>query len=235
MTERSTPRERRLAQESAHPGRPNWQADLDFGRGILAPKGEDPALGVAYVDLPRRAVAFFLDVLMTQITATLLLQVAGFVAGITLLQSTGVTDNALSAWLGFALPTIAVAVLQGAVQILFLRSYRATPGQLILGLHTLRAADGRPLGKGRALLRWLLTFMPAWAIAASSNIGIWWAAGVARSPAGQISSDAVVPSGLSITLPVIWFTIILISILLSERGQGIHDRLAGSVVVQRTS
>jgi RDD family len=232
MTEaqrKSNSQDRLAGRTSDHSHRQTWSPDLDIGRGALSPKADDPAPGIAYADLPRRSVAFFLDVMLVQTTTTLVLQVTGFVAGLTLLNATGVTDNSLNAWLGFALPTLVLGILQALVIVFFLRSYAATPGQVILGINTVRASDGQRLGKGRALVRWLATLMPVWAIAASSNLGVWWAASIMRS--ASISADAVFPSGFAIAVSVIWFLVLLVSMLLNSQGRGLQDRLAGSVVV----
>ena len=225
------PREHPVVRESDQVShRVTWSADLDVGRGSLAPRAEDPATGIEYADFPRRAIAFVLDFVMVQTTATVVLQMTGFIAGITLLSQNGVTDNALSAWAGFFIPTVTVGLLQAFVYVFFLRGYRATPGQVILGINTVRGRDGDVLGRGKGFLRWLVTLAPAWAIAGSSNLGVWWSAGIQHSQ--SISADAVNPSGLAITLPIIWFAVLFVSSLVDSRGRGLHDRLAGSVVVR---
>lgn len=233
MTEaqrKSNSQDRLAGRTPDHHSRSTWTPDLDIGSGALLPKADDPVPGIRYADLPRRSVAFILDLMLVQTTATLVLQVTGFVAGLTLLNSTGVTDNALNAWLGFAVPTLVLGVVQASVIVFFLRTYAATPGQVILGINTLRASDGQRLGKRRALLRWLATLMPAWAIAASSNIGVWWAASIMRS--AQISSDAVFPSGFAIAVSAVWFVVLFVSMAIDARGRGLQDRLAGSIVVR---
>jgi hypothetical protein len=219
------------ATAAAHP---YWELETDAQGGTLAPREELPAADADYVETPRRAVAFVLDVLFVQVTATMTLQVLAFIAGMTVLKTLpgGVQDQVLQAWLGFLLPTLLVGLLQAIVHVYFWRVWRQTPAQHILGIYTVRAADGRRLSKRRATLRWLVTFMPAWLIAGSSNVAIWWAYAIFKGTTADQGTTQTTVNGLSITLPIVWWGILLISTLVARNGRGLHDRLSGAVVVQ---
>jgi len=87
-----------------------------------------------------------------------------------------------------------------------------TPGQRLFRLRVERAADGQLLGVGGSAIRW---------IALGGPIGLLSLA--ARDAAG---------GGTLLTLAVgAWFLALLVSTTRSRDGQGIHDRLAGSVVI----
>jgi hypothetical protein len=213
---------------------PDWELDLDIEGASLAPREELPAPDADYVALPRRAVAFVLDVLFVQITATMTLQVLAYLAGVTVLQTLpgGVQDKVFQSWLGFLAPTLLVGLLQMAVHVYFWRVWRQSPGQHVLGIYTVRAADGRRLSKRRAIVRWLTLLMPAWLIAGGSNLGVWYSFGIfSGKPADQSTTQTTV-NGLAITLPVIWWGILLISAFVARNGRGLHDRLSGAVVVE---
>jgi uncharacterized RDD family membrane protein YckC len=89
------------------------------------------------------------------------------------------------------------------------RSRGATLGQRLLGLRVLDAAEPRLLSWPRAAMRWFALF--GWAffeIASSIN-------------------------GALTVLIAVWLVVLLVSQMRDYRGQGIHDRLARSVVVGR--
>jgi len=212
--------------ESGRHADPDWFLD-DEEPYSLVPRADLPAAGVEYADLPRRAIAFAVDLVIIQVITTMFLELGAFVTGSTLLTSSGVTDRVLGAWLGFGVPTTIVAVVEASVFVYFWRVYRASPGQLVMGLFTVRNADGDRISKRRGVLRWLLTFLPAFIIAASSNLGVVWAFALGAQ------SDQQGATGFALSLPLIWFVLVFITMLINPRGRGLNDRLAGSVVVRR--
>ena len=221
----SKPTSHALAEPSHHSD-PDWFLDAEEPWSLV-PRADPPENGVAYADLPRRAVAFALDLVMVQVITTMFLEAAAFVTGSTLLTSSGVTDRVLGAWLGFGVPTLILAVIEAVAFVYFWRVYRASPGQLMLGLFTVRNADGDRISKRRGLLRWLFTFLPAYIIAASSNLGVVWGFAVGQQ------SDQQGATGFAVSLPLVWFVVVFMTMLINSRGRGIHDRFAGSVVVRR--
>lgn len=226
MTDTIEPEPRR--RFSSDTSRPRWVLEPEPGE-VLAPREEGPAPGVEYPDLPVRSVAFVLDLLLIQSTGTVLLQPAAFLAGSVILNQSGIGDRVLQSWFGFFLPVVIVAVLQAVILAGFWRIYTASPGQLLTGLQTVRERDGSRMSWRAALVRWLVLFCPALLLTASTDIGIWWAYAVGN--ATQTLQSYV--SGFAITLPVIWYVVLLISMIIDRRGRGLHDRLARSVVVRR--
>lgn len=83
-----------------------------------------------------------------------------------------------------------------------------TPGQLLFKLQVRREADGGTLRSSQAILRWILLFPPC---------GI--AAALAPDLAALIWGSAPV-----------WYLILLITTVGSPTKQGLHDRLAHTVV-----
>ena len=87
--------------------------------------------------------------------------------------------------------------------------WRATAGMKLLGLQVANAADGRTLSKGQGLRRWL-------------GLGYWL---------GLLSFVPVL-AGIAWLIELIWYLVILFSTGFSPTKQGVHDRFAGSAVVQ---
>ncbi len=218
-------------------GSGNRSQDHDAERWILepepaevfAPSADAPAAGVEYPDFAVRSLAFVIDLLLIQSTGTVLLQPAGFLAGKLLLSGSGPPDQLVGAWIGFFLPVVIVAFIQALILAGFWRVYTASPGQMLTGLQTVRHADGRRLSRRAALVRWVLLFLPALILTASTDIGIWWSYALGAST----QDDQTTASGIAITLPVIWYAVLLVSALIERHGRGLHDRLARSVVVRR--
>src|SRR5205814_9364722 len=127
------------------------------------------------------------------------------------------------------LPGGIVAILQGLILAGFWRVYTASPGQLLTGLQTVRMEDGHRLTRRAALIRWLFLFLPGLLLTASTDIGIWYSYAIGSGT----QSDQTTASGLALTLPVVWFAVLLVSALIERHGRGLHDRLARSVVVRR--
>jgi uncharacterized RDD family membrane protein YckC len=88
-------------------------------------------------------------------------------------------------------------------------SRRATPGMRVLQLQVGTAFDGRPLEIGPAVLRWALLGYP-------------------------LSLSYLVPATVSLAslLEFVWVLALLISTVVSNTKQGLHDRAAHSAVVQ---
>jgi uncharacterized RDD family membrane protein YckC len=207
----------------------SWDLEFEPWRGALAPRGDAPARGVNLAELPVRGIAFLLDLLLIQQVSAVVLQLFSFLAAHTILGSPsgGVSDPVLAAWSAFGLPFIGLAVVEAITFVFLWRVYRASPGQMVLGLFTLDANRGAALSKRRAFVRWVFLFLPA--LIMSSADAISYVGHFALAP----SVEQAVVAGFAVLLPSIWLVILTISILVDRRGRGLHDRLAGSVVVRR--
>ncbi len=91
-------------------------------------------------------------------------------------------------------------------------SYRGTPGMRMLKLQIGSATDGRTLTPGQAVRRWVAIGFPLALL------------GVVPTLAGGASA-----------IFAIWLIILTISVASSPTKQGIHDRFAGSAIVQPTT
>jgi uncharacterized RDD family membrane protein YckC len=215
--------------DPGHPGSDEagrWDIGYRPWRGAGSPSIDTPAIGVAWGELPVRAIAFLLDLVLIQFLVSNVGQAMAWVLSQTVLKSSGVSDPTLSAWLGSGLPVGVLAVIQVVAFVYFWRVFRASPGQMALGLFTVGSRDGLSLSKSRAFIRWLLLYMPAWLLTAGSAISVVLAFGVSRN------FDQSTVSGLLATLPILWYLVLAISVGLSGRGRGLHDIAAASVVVR---
>lgn len=84
----------------------------------------------------------------------------------------------------------------------------ATVGQRILGLRVLDATEPTPLSLPRATVRWFVLF--------------GWTGVALASYVNGVFTVAV----------AVWLTVLLVSVVRDGRKQGIHDRLANSLVVR---
>jgi uncharacterized RDD family membrane protein YckC len=216
---------------AAPPARANWE--LTEPEGAFHPREEGPSADAVYADVPRRAVAFVLDLVFIYVTANMLLQFLAFITGLTVLASlsTQLADRILNTWLGFGLPMLVVGVVQATVFVLFYRRYSASPAQLAFGLYTVRARDGEPLSVGRSIVRWLLALLPAYLITAASYVGVIYSNAIVPT-SGEPTTNQANATGATVFLALLWILILLISALVDRRGRGLHDRTAGSVVVR---
>lgn len=90
-----------------------------------------------------------------------------------------------------------------------------SPAQLALRMRVRGRPDGEPLPVGRALARWILLFPPFATISALT--------------AGMPLLGAVVWG-----IAVVWYLVLLLTTARSDTNQGLHDRIAGSVVRKRS-
>jgi uncharacterized RDD family membrane protein YckC len=207
----------------------SWDLEFEPWRGALAPRGEAPARGVNLAELPIRGISFLIDVLLIQQASALVFQVFSFVTLHTILlaASGGVTDPVLSTWIAFGIPLVGLGAIQAIAYVFLWRVYRASPGQMVLGLFTLDAKRGTALTKRQAFLRWLVLLLPALIMSSGDAIGY------VGHYAVSLNVEQAVFSGMAVLIPFIWFVILTITILLNPRGRGLHDRLARSTVVRR--
>ena len=107
------------------------------------------------------------------------------------------------------LPVVVVVgvAVDGAYFIGFWRT-KATPGMRVFDLQIGHAADGRRLGIGGALRRWVV-------------LGSWL----------MIVGMAALPIWLPGALALLWSTVLVVTIALSPTRQGLHDRIANTAVV----
>jgi uncharacterized RDD family membrane protein YckC len=198
----------------ATPPPSNWQQQTAPTGGFqTAPVAAGPAPGVVYADLVTRIIAFVIDYVLVGIVTFL---VAIIVVG--LLTAIG---GLLGALLGFIIAAVIVWVGSAVYFVYTWMNMRASPGQRILGLETVNAADGSTLTQPQAIRRWGFLY------------GIFALSAVGQLVLGSTSLSIL---SLLLSLATLGYTIYLVySASQSPKRQGYHDVQAGTVVVKRVA
>jgi hypothetical protein len=89
-----------------------------------------------------------------------------------------------------------------------------SPAQLALRMRVRDRTDGEALPLGRALARWILLFPPFATVSA-------------------LTAGLPVVGALVWGAAVVWYVVLLLTTARSETNQGLHDRIARSVVLRR--
>jgi uncharacterized RDD family membrane protein YckC len=192
--------------------------------GVSRPRALPPAAGLVYAEATLRAVAFAIDSALLAVIWQWPLGLLSSAVQVLVYSSATFEPGPVAD----LIPVAEAAIIVGGNAVLvvyFWRVFRATPGQMLLGLFVLRA-DGRRLSVGRALLRWAVVFGPPTLVAFPL---------IRPLPFGLDIPDLLLRdlSLLIASIPVLWLLLLGLSIVRDERGRGLHDRLAGSVVVRR--
>jgi uncharacterized RDD family membrane protein YckC len=177
----------------------------------VAPVAAGPAPGVAYADLVTRIIAYIID--------AILLSVATFIIA-AILGGIFITFGGLVGLL-VGLVVIGGLVLFGSA-FYFIYTWttmRASPGQKVLNLETVNAADGATLTRDQAIKRWAYLY------------GLFSLATVAQFVLSA-SSLAILSSLLSLAT-LVYAIYLLYSASQDAKRQGFHDKQAGTVVVKR--
>jgi uncharacterized RDD family membrane protein YckC len=177
----------------------------------VAPVAAGPAPGVAYADLVTRIIAYIIDAVLLSVGTFIVAAVLGGIF---------ITFGGLGGLL-IGLVVIAALVLFGSA-FYFVYTWttmRASPGQKILNLETVNAADGSTLTRDQAIKRWGYLY------------GLFSLATVAQFVLSA-SSLAVLSSLLSLAT-LVYAIYLLYSASQDPKRQGFHDKQAGTVVVKR--
>jgi uncharacterized RDD family membrane protein YckC len=192
------------------PAQSGWQAPPQVAApgGFGAPVAAGPAPGVTYADLVMRIVAYIIDSIIFFIVAVVLgsLIVLGIFAGGGVVELIG------------TVLLVALSLVGSAIYfVYFWTTMRASPGQKMLSLETVNAADGATLTRDQAIRRWAFLFGP---FALGSALG--YAPGVLGVLGSLVGLLAI---GYALYL--------LYSVSQSPKRQGFHDVQAATVVVKR--
>lgn len=175
-----------------------------------APIAPGPAPGIAYADLVTRVIAFVIDAILL-----------GFASAI--VWSLLITTLFITGGLGGVFTELIVgSVLQLGISAVYFvwswTTWRASPGQRILSVQTLNAADGATLTQGQAISRWLYLY----GLVALASVASWGGKlGVLQPLLGV--------AGLAYALYLLY------TASQDPKRQGFHDKQAGTVVVKRTA
>ncbi len=183
-------------------GPSSWQAPPSPPSWTPPPTQPGPAAGVAYAGFGIRLVAYIIDGILLAIVETILgsIVVGAAFAGGTI---------GYGSLIGLAVINL---VLSGAYFIYTWTRMRASPGDRLLGIMVLNAADGSPLTPNQAAMRWLVLAGPG-ALATLVSYG---------AGAGAILS----------LLVLLWYIYLAWSTATDPKRQGFHDKYVQSVVVK---
>jgi uncharacterized RDD family membrane protein YckC len=179
----------------------NWQppqAPASGGFQIQAVTVEaGPAPGIAYAELVERIIALFIDGVIVAIIGFIVSAVVGAIGGgLVFLLLGGLVSAAISlTYFVYTWTTM-----------------RASPGQRILNLETVNAADGATMVQRQAVLRWLWLWGP-------------------QAIIGVIPFVALV----AWPLEILYGLFLLYTTSQSSKRQGYHDVQAKSVVIKRAA
>jgi uncharacterized RDD family membrane protein YckC len=201
---------------AAAPPPSSWTAPPQAQGGGLgaAQVAAGPAPGVVYADTVMRVVAYIIDsiilgVVIALVSIILFGIMVGFVAG------------GFAIGLVLALVIAVIALLGSAFYfVYFWQTLRASPGQKMLGLETVNAADGATLTRDQAVRRWAFLFGP------QTVASVFQFSGAVSSTLGSIGS-------LLGLVAFVYALYLLYSVTQSPKRQGYHDVQANTVVVKR--
>jgi uncharacterized RDD family membrane protein YckC len=178
----------------------------------LAPSAGEPFAGIA-----RRSLAWLVDVVLVTLVIFVAVSAVGAVAGPTvgIHPDAATLEDVVAADLGrVVLDALLATALSAAYFVLPWVLLGASPGQLALGMRV-RDRDGDDgLPVGRALARWILLFPPFATVAA-------------------LTAGLPVLGALVWSAAVAWYLVLLVTAARSETRQGLHDRIAATVVRRR--
>ena len=181
---------------------PAWLNTVTSSTTVAGPAG------MVYSDVPTRIFAYIIDAIILGIAFAILYGIFGALFISSLI---GGFQFMLFVWF-----VVLVLIYAAGSAIYFIYTWtklRGSPGQRVLGLETLNAADGAVLTQPQAIRRWLFMFGPfVLAQAASLMLG---------------------GLGLIVSLALFAYAIYLLySTANSPTRQGFHDVQAGTVVVK---
>jgi uncharacterized RDD family membrane protein YckC len=167
----------------------------------------------------RRLLAFVVDGIVLALLAVVLLWLVSMLLGpaIRLEVGDGAASVSVTGW-RVLLNAVVSASLSAAYFVVSWTRWRRSPGQTLLGVEVedVRRTDpSASLSAPRAIVRWALLGGP---------LGL--------AAAVFVNSPLVFAAVSLVTLG--WFALLVLTTLFSRSGRGLHDRIAGTVVVAMT-
>ncbi len=167
--------------------------------------------GFVYADVPNRAIAYIIDVIIVGIVAAI---IGGVLGGLSLAAATvnpGTGQLEIN-FVGLLVSTIISAALSAAYFIYTWTSMRGTLGMKVLGMQIGNAGDGKTLTMDQATRRWLAIAAP-----------------------GILAQVLLIVPSIGILLGLLafgWFIYLLWTTYSSPTKQGFHDKFANTMVVK---
>ena len=176
--------------------------------------------GRYYADVPNRAVALLIDLILLTVAAFAAATIVSVLVGpaVEFNTSAGTVGDAVTLDRGIATVDAVLSLLISAVY--FAGTWvvvGASPGQRLLGMRVGAETDGAALTARQALARWALLGAP---------FGVSAVLTTAFSGLGHTIFDLAVAA---------WYAVLLVTTSRSPTKQGLHDRVAGSVVAKEAS
>ena len=204
---------------------PSWQSTpqqtpaTTGGAGWEKPAATGTAVpgtaGFFYADVPNRFIALIIDsIILAVISVIVNIIVSAIVGPMTTVNPNPTDFNNLVAvnWGSALVSTILNALVSAAYFVWTWTSWRASPGQRVLGMQVGNETDGASLTMNQAITRWALLFLPG-------SIG------------GVLFGLPAL--GLLVALAAfVWWIVLLVTTAQSPTKQGLHDRYAHTVVVK---
>jgi uncharacterized RDD family membrane protein YckC len=184
---------------------PAWINTITSSQTVAGPAG------LVYADVPSRIFAYIIDAIILSIAFFFLYMLFGALFWSTIL----IGGLGIMAFVWFVILVLIYAAGSAIYFIYTWTKMRGSPGQRVLGLETLNAADGAVLTQPQAIRRWLFLFGPAVLATAFSLIGFFGFVGTLL--------------GLVIWLYELY---LLYTAANSPTRQGFHDVQASTVVVK---
>ena len=176
-----------------------------------------PGPGEPYASLTRRFLAWVLDVVLVTLLIFVAVSLLGAVVGPTVRihPEAATLEDVVAADLGrVVLDAVLATGLSAAYFVLPWALLGGSPGQLALGMRVRDRAGGGTIPVERALARWILLFPPFATVSA-------------------LTAGLPVLGALVWSAAVAWYLVLLVTTARSGTRQGLHDRIAATVVRRR--
>ena len=199
------------SEPTGDPGTPAPPAPPAAGWAAPPPPVQSGPAGFVYADVPNRAIAYIIDVILVGIVVVI---IGGILAGIGL--SSGSFDpgtvNFTVNYVGLIVSALISAAISAAYFIYTWTSMRGTVGMKVLGMQIGNAGDGKTLTMDQATRRWLVIAAP-----------------------GILAQVLFVVPAIGTLLGLLafgWFIYLLWTTYSSPTKQGFHDKYANTMVVK---
>lgn len=188
------------------PQMPAWTANLTSTQPVAGPAG------FFYADVPNRAIAYIIDVIIIAIINVVITIVVGGLMGGVVNTSLGSANFGQVNFGALLVVGVIAVVINAAYFVYTWTSMRGTVGMKLLGMQVGNEVDGSTLSMNQAVARWLL-------------LGGIFSVAQLLNPIGGLG----ILLGL---LAIIWVIVLLVTTAQSPTKQGLHDRYARTMVVK---
>jgi uncharacterized RDD family membrane protein YckC len=206
MTQSGTPTPQPPATPPPAPSGSGWTA-------APPPQAVGPA-GLVYGDVPNRAIAYIIDVIILFVINIIIIVLLGIVGlnATSIDTSSGVIGSVSYNPVVGVIPALVFTAINGVYFIYLWTTQRGTIGQRLLSLQVGNATDGATITRDSGIRRWIALGAP-FSIAQALNPlpGLGILIGLAA---------------------LVWFIALLYTTATSPTKQGIHDKYANTIVAK---